>query len=93
MGNTQSPTFTNVGAFLDISDMYDELGGTAQILPPPVKVGDDEFQPQMIIVAHDISPASIAAGQSSGNSILASSVMVVPHWMPPRDQSPESPGS
>ncbi len=28
MGNTQSPTFTNVGAFLDISDMYDELGGS-----------------------------------------------------------------
>jgi N,N'-diacetylchitobiose transport system substrate-binding protein len=27
MGNTQSPTFTNVGAFLDISDMYKELGG------------------------------------------------------------------
>jgi N,N'-diacetylchitobiose transport system substrate-binding protein len=28
MGNTQSSTFTNVGAFLDVSDMYDELGGT-----------------------------------------------------------------
>lgn len=28
IGNTQSPTFTNVGAFLDISDMYDELGGS-----------------------------------------------------------------
>jgi len=27
LGNTQSPTYTNVGAFLDISDMYDELGG------------------------------------------------------------------
>ncbi|GAA2524757.1 extracellular solute-binding protein [Rarobacter incanus] len=27
LGNTQSPTFTNVGAFLDISDMYQELGG------------------------------------------------------------------
>lgn len=27
IGNTQSPTFTNVGAFMDISDMYDELGG------------------------------------------------------------------
>jgi N,N'-diacetylchitobiose transport system substrate-binding protein len=27
LGNTQSSTFTNVGAFLDISDMYDELGG------------------------------------------------------------------
>ncbi|GGL32616.1 extracellular solute-binding protein [Phycicoccus endophyticus] len=27
LGNTQSPTFTNVGAFMDISDMYDELGG------------------------------------------------------------------
>jgi N,N'-diacetylchitobiose transport system substrate-binding protein len=27
LGNTQSPTFTNVGAFLDVSDMYDELGG------------------------------------------------------------------
>src|SRR5689334_20957553 len=25
LGNTQSPTFTNVGAFLDVSDMYDEL--------------------------------------------------------------------
>ena len=28
LGNTQSSTFTNVGAFLDISDMYEELGGT-----------------------------------------------------------------
>ncbi|MCX7523333.1 extracellular solute-binding protein [Microbacterium sp. STN6] len=28
IGNTQSPTFTNVGAFLDISDMYKELGGS-----------------------------------------------------------------
>ena len=28
MGNTQSPTFTNVGAFLDISDMYNQLGGS-----------------------------------------------------------------
>ncbi|WP_062291778.1 extracellular solute-binding protein [Demequina phytophila] len=27
VGNTQSATFTTVGAFLDISDMYDELGG------------------------------------------------------------------
>ena len=27
LGNTQSPTYTNVGAFLDISKMYDELGG------------------------------------------------------------------
>lgn len=27
IGNTQSATFTNVGAFLDISDMYEELGG------------------------------------------------------------------
>lgn len=27
MGNTQSSTFTNVGAFLDISDMYEDLGG------------------------------------------------------------------
>jgi len=28
MGNTQSPTFTNVGAFLDISDLYSKLGGS-----------------------------------------------------------------
>lgn len=27
LGNTQSPTFTNVGAFLDITDMYSALGG------------------------------------------------------------------
>ena len=28
IGNTQSPTFTNVGAFSDVSDLYQELGGT-----------------------------------------------------------------
>ncbi|WP_377640507.1 extracellular solute-binding protein [Oryzobacter terrae] len=38
LGNTQSPTFTNVGAFLDISDMYDELGG-AKLLPSFVEAG------------------------------------------------------
>ncbi len=27
IGNTQSPAFTNAGGFLDITDMYDELGG------------------------------------------------------------------
>lgn len=27
IGNTQSPTFTHAGAFSDISDMYEELGG------------------------------------------------------------------
>lgn len=27
VGNTQSATFTTVGAFMDISDMYEELGG------------------------------------------------------------------
>jgi N,N'-diacetylchitobiose transport system substrate-binding protein len=27
VGNTQSPTFTYAGAFADITDMYDELGG------------------------------------------------------------------
>ncbi|WP_158865490.1 extracellular solute-binding protein [Leifsonia sp. AG29] len=38
MGNTQSPTFTNVGAFLDISDMYKELGGD-NLLPSFVEAG------------------------------------------------------
>jgi N,N'-diacetylchitobiose transport system substrate-binding protein len=38
VGNTQSPTFTNVGAFLDISDMYGELGGD-KLLPSFVEVG------------------------------------------------------
>lgn len=38
VGNTQSPTFTNVGAFLDISDMYDELGGS-KLLQSFVDVG------------------------------------------------------
>ncbi|WNM23959.1 extracellular solute-binding protein [Demequina capsici] len=27
IGNTQAATFTNVGAFMDLTDMYDELGG------------------------------------------------------------------
>jgi N,N'-diacetylchitobiose transport system substrate-binding protein len=38
LGNTQSPTFTNVGAFLDISDMYNDLGG-AKLLPSFVEAG------------------------------------------------------
>lgn len=38
LGNTQSPTFTNVGAFLDISDMYSELGG-AKLLKSFVAAG------------------------------------------------------
>jgi len=44
IGNTQSPTFTNVGAFADISDMYTELGGD-KLLQSFVEVGkvDDKF--------------------------------------------------
>ncbi len=38
VGNTQSPTFTNVGAFSDISDMYTELGGD-KLLQSFVEVG------------------------------------------------------
>lgn len=38
VGNTQSPTFTNVGAFSDISDMYSELGGD-KLLQSFVDVG------------------------------------------------------
>ena len=38
LGNTQSPTFTNVGAFLDISDQYDALGGD-KLLPSFVEAG------------------------------------------------------
>lgn len=38
IGNTQSPTFTYAGAFADISDMYDELGGD-NLLPGFVDAG------------------------------------------------------
>ncbi|MBK8446055.1 MAG: extracellular solute-binding protein [Micropruina sp.] len=38
IGNTQSPTFTNVGAFSDITDMYAELGGD-KLLQSFVEVG------------------------------------------------------
>ncbi|MBG6084624.1 extracellular solute-binding protein [Zhihengliuella flava] len=38
MGNTQSPTFTNIGAFSDISDMYEELGGS-KLIPSFVEAG------------------------------------------------------
>ncbi len=38
MGNTQSPTFTNIGAFLDVSDMYEELGGDS-LIPSFVEAG------------------------------------------------------
>jgi N,N'-diacetylchitobiose transport system substrate-binding protein len=38
IGNTQSPTFTTIGAFADISDMYTELGGD-KLLQSFVDVG------------------------------------------------------
>lgn len=38
MGNTQSPTFTNIGAFLDITDMYEDLGGD-KLIPSFVEAG------------------------------------------------------
>ena len=38
VGNTLSPTFTNVGAFADVSDLYGELGGD-RLLPSFVEVG------------------------------------------------------
>ncbi|WP_233548725.1 extracellular solute-binding protein [Galactobacter valiniphilus] len=38
VGNTQSPTFTYAGAFADVSDMYDELGGD-KLLKSFVEVG------------------------------------------------------
>lgn len=38
IGNTQSPTFTNVGAFSDLTSVYDELGG-AKLLPSFVEAG------------------------------------------------------
>jgi N,N'-diacetylchitobiose transport system substrate-binding protein len=38
IGNTQAPTFTNVGAFADVSDMYTELGGD-KLLQSFVDVG------------------------------------------------------
>ena len=37
-GNTQAPAFTSVGALLDISDMYDDLGGD-DLLPGFVEAG------------------------------------------------------
>ncbi|PXA71834.1 extracellular solute-binding protein [Cryobacterium arcticum] len=45
LGNTQSSTFTNVGAFLDITDMYDELGGDKllQSFVDAGKVGDKNY--------------------------------------------------
>lgn len=39
IGNTWSPTFTTVGAFSDISDLYDELGGE-KLLKSFVEVGE-----------------------------------------------------
>jgi N,N'-diacetylchitobiose transport system substrate-binding protein len=39
IGNTWSPTFTTVGAFSDITDMYDELGGD-NLLQGFVEVGE-----------------------------------------------------
>ena len=37
-GNTQSTTFTNVGAFADVSDLYEDLGGD-DLIPSFVEAG------------------------------------------------------
>ncbi|MYM34297.1 phosphoenolpyruvate--protein phosphotransferase [Duganella sp. FT94W] len=64
------------------------LMGTEPILPPAAPAGDDEFQPQLIIVAHDISPADMlqfrdrsfigfvtdVGGQNSHTAIVARSL-------------------
>ena len=39
IGNTWSPTFTNVGAFTDITDLVPDLGGD-KLLPSFVEVGE-----------------------------------------------------
>ncbi|GAA2729180.1 extracellular solute-binding protein [Cellulomonas aerilata] len=38
IGNTQAPTFTHAGAFADLTDLYDELGGD-DLLPGFVEAG------------------------------------------------------
>ncbi|WP_130179401.1 extracellular solute-binding protein [Cryobacterium sp. SO1] len=45
LGNTQSSTFTNVGAFLDVSDLYEELGGSKllQSFVDAGKVGEKNY--------------------------------------------------
>ncbi|CAH0151814.1 Phosphoenolpyruvate-protein phosphotransferase [Massilia sp. Bi118] len=64
------------------------LMGTALAAPPGRAAGEDEFQPQMIVVAHDISPADMLAfrdrsfvgfvtdvgGQNSHTAIVARSL-------------------
>ena len=64
------------------------LMGTALAAPPVRVAGEDEFQPQMIVVAHDISPADMLAfrdrsfvgfvtdvgGQNSHTAIVARSL-------------------
>jgi phosphotransferase system enzyme I (PtsI) len=64
------------------------LMGTALAAPPARNAGEDEFQPQMIVVAHDISPADMLAfrdrsfvgfvtdvgGQNSHTAIVARSL-------------------
>ncbi|GIG54724.1 extracellular solute-binding protein [Demequina activiva] len=44
IGNTWAPTFTSVGAFSDLSDIYDELGGD-DLLPSFTEVGSVDGTP------------------------------------------------
>jgi phosphotransferase system enzyme I (PtsI) len=64
------------------------LMGSERLLPQAAPAGDDEYQPQMIIVAHDISPADMlqfrdrsfigfvtdVGGQNSHTAIVARSL-------------------
>ena len=64
LGNTQSPTFTNVGAFLDISKYYPALGGDKPLQPCFAAPGLDVLR----VIFHD-RRCSIGSGSREVDDI------------------------
>lgn len=97
VGNTQAPAFTSVGAFTDLSDEMDELGGD-DLLPGFVEAGtyDGAFYAapyysgsRVVIYRTDLVPAvptTLDEYVSAGEAITAADPGVSGIYMPGKDQ-------
>ncbi len=75
-GNTQAPAFTSVGALLDLTDMYDTLGGD-DLLPGFVEAGSYEdafYAPPLYAGARVVfaDPALVAEAPADLDAYIAS---------------------
>lgn len=101
VGNTQAPAFTSVGAFADLTDAYDDLGGD-DLLPGFVEVGtwDGKFfaapyysgsrivfyRTDLLAAAGIEPPTTLEEYVEAGKALHAADPNLSGIYMPGRDQ-------